>query len=192
MASELSQFIEKELKAQGVHDDEEQRLLSDLRVKPLAVETGVSHGGIKSWLGRYKTVLLVLVGVLVLVGAVVGAGSYYNGVVTTRDIKDAVDGAAKKMPPLDNVDEMAKEYEDDQEYDVEEYGDSEQQQKQEKKTDEKKTVSDDGSEKKEEDDTDTNTEKKKEAKEGKAGGKKRDEEYEEYDYTEDSPTPVKE
>eukprot|EP00889_Picochlorum_renovo_P006769 jgi/Picre1/33799/NNA_001278.t1 len=33
MASELSQFIEKELQAQGIEDDEEQKLLSDLKVK---------------------------------------------------------------------------------------------------------------------------------------------------------------
>jgi len=215
MASELSQFIEKELQAQGVHDDEEQRLLSDLRVKPLAVEAGVSQGGIKSWLGRYKTVLLVLVGVLVVVGAVVGAGSYYSGVVTTRDIEDVVDGAAKKMPPLEGADEMGREYEDDDEYDdVEkkksvgtEYDEDEDDEaeydqdeaeydddmedpkpKEEKKADdkEKKTESDDDdSDKKENKDTD-----KKEAKEDKK--KKQDDEYEEYDYTEDSPTPVKE
>jgi FtsZ-interacting cell division protein ZipA len=216
MASELSQFIEKELQAQGVHDDEEQRLLSDLRVKPLAVEAGVSQGGIKSWLGRYKTVLLVLVGVLVVVGAVVGAGSYYSGVVTTRDIEDVVDGAAKKMPPLEGADEMGREYEDDDEYDdVEkkksvgtEYDDEDEDDeaeydqdeaeydddmedpkpKEEKKADdkEKKTESDDDdSDKKENKDTD-----KKEAKEDKK--KKQDDEYEEYDYTEDSPTPVKE
>ena len=207
MASELSQFIEKELQAQGVHDDEEQRLLSDLRVKPLAVEAGVSQGGIKSWLGRYKTVLLVLVGVLVVVGAVVGAGSYYNGVVTTRDIEDVVDGAAKKMPPLEDADTMEREYEDDDEYDdVEkkksvgteyddddddeaEYDDDDmedQKPEEEKKMDdnEKKTESDD-------DDSDKKENKdKKEAKEDKK--KKQDDEYEEYDYTEDSPTPVKE
>jgi hypothetical protein len=33
MASELSRFIEDELRKQGINDDEEQRLLSNLRVK---------------------------------------------------------------------------------------------------------------------------------------------------------------
>ena len=37
MASELSQFIEKELKSQDAHDDEHQQLLDDLRSKPLPV-----------------------------------------------------------------------------------------------------------------------------------------------------------
>ena len=60
MASELSQFIEKELKSQDGHDDEHQQLLDDLRSKPLPVGSLPFYKR-----GAFKKVM-VAVGVVVL------------------------------------------------------------------------------------------------------------------------------
>ena len=69
-----------ELKKQGIHDDEEQRLLVANRVKPLAVETasaapGGGGGGGSRWTPKQKLWLVagltaLFVGLLVLVVAV--------------------------------------------------------------------------------------------------------------------------
>ncbi|KAL4448209.1 hypothetical protein ABPG75_005428 [Micractinium tetrahymenae] len=67
MASELSRFIEDELRKQGIEDDEEQRLLSNLRVKPLSVQAAPSSSS--GW--STKQYVLLGVGLAVLFGALV-------------------------------------------------------------------------------------------------------------------------
>ncbi|KAL4419111.1 hypothetical protein ABPG77_004432 [Micractinium sp. CCAP 211/92] len=67
MASELSRFIEDELRKQGIEDDEEQRLLSNLRVKPLSVQAAPSSN--RAWSTKQK--VLLGVGLAVLFGALV-------------------------------------------------------------------------------------------------------------------------
>ena len=230
MASELSQFIEKELKSHGVENDDEEQLLADLRMKPLTVESSQPPGFLK----RYRNVFLLLGGVIVIALILIGSGSYY---ATTRntDLSKGSGADVKKMPPLEEGDKKTKEmerreYEDDDEYDDEdEYEDEYEKSKEDtedymhgdgvqekdvddeeydyseapekgkkesgkdeaKAKDEKKEKEDDKKEEKD-DEKEEKDDEKEEKKEAKVEKKKDDEEYEDYDYSPDTPTPQKE
>ena len=100
MASELSKFIEDELKKQGIHDDEEQKLLAGLRVKPLSVqaggslESGAPGGGgggrrLSSWSSKQKLlaatgIAVLFVGLVLLVAAYRQPNPYLTGASEQR------------------------------------------------------------------------------------------------------------
>jgi len=200
MASELSQFIDKELKSHGVENDEEEKLLADLRMKPLTVESSQPPGFLK----RYRNVFLILGGVIVIALILVGSGSYY---ATTRntDLSNGKGKDVKKMPPMDGEGKRAsaetketkrREDEDDDEYDEYDYEDPKRSKDEYMHGDGMEEEGDDEYEYDEAPGKDVkksgkDQEKKKEEKK-KEEKKKVDEDYEDYDYAPDTPTPEKE
>lgn len=99
MASELSRFIEDELRKQGIEDDEEQRLLSNLRVKPLSVQAAPSPSS--RWSTKQK--VLLGVGLAVLFGALVALVVSARGhTPTTTEFRGALaDPEAGVEPVID-------------------------------------------------------------------------------------------
>eukprot|EP00890_Picochlorum_soloecismus_P005798 jgi/Picsp_1/6219/NSC_03573-R1_---NA--- len=96
--NELKQMhAEDELKAQGIHDDEEQKLLSDLRLKPLSVDQNIPTS---PWSSRRKYILLLVGVIIVVAAAIVVGGSYYKRGLTTRDISSSPKPNGV-VPPLD-------------------------------------------------------------------------------------------
>ena len=83
-------IAEDELKAQGIHDDEEQQLLNKLRVKPLAVEQQQSLNQPRWSLWPYdRRKTLVLFSGLVLIAVIAVGVAFYldgNGGLSTRSI----------------------------------------------------------------------------------------------------------
>lgn len=149
MASELSRFIEDELKKQGIQDDEEQRLLSNLRVKPLAVQSPPQTGSRWTWKNRLVFLGLLAVALVGLVALLAtlqgGTGQYesgWKGVLTepeagtvpvgsknsTKEQSRAKDQspaqqAEEEAPPADQAkDQSSKSKDEDYEDDYDEEG----------------------------------------------------------------------
>ncbi|PRW45149.1 hypothetical protein C2E21_6203 [Chlorella sorokiniana] len=91
MASELSKFIEDELRKQGIQDDEEQRLLSNLRIAPLSVQSpaGGAAPATRGW-STGKKVALVVTLALLFGGLVALVINYRGHPVTTGSWRGAV------------------------------------------------------------------------------------------------------
>ncbi|KAI7835630.1 hypothetical protein COHA_010486 [Chlorella ohadii] len=92
MASELSKFIEDELRKQGIQDDEEQRLLSNLRIAPLSVQSsggGAAAPATRGWTTGKKVALVVTLALLF--GGLVALVINYRGhPMTTGSWRGAV------------------------------------------------------------------------------------------------------
>lgn len=111
MASELSKFIEDELRKQGIQDDEEQRLLSNLRITPLSVQSpggGSAAPATRTWSTGKKVALVVTLallfgGLVALVinyrGHPVATGSWRGAVVDPEAGVEALPLPPKKEQP---------------------------------------------------------------------------------------------
>lgn len=98
MASELSRFIEDELRKQGINDDEEQRLLSNLRVKPLSVQA-TTPATPRGWSTKQK--VLAVAGLAVLFAALVALVVTYRGhPMTTGAFRGAIADPEAGVEPL--------------------------------------------------------------------------------------------
>ena len=112
---------EDELKSQGVKDEEEQRLLSNLRVNALSVEQPPTF---VAWRSRRKGLLVGGSIVLIIAAVVLLVGYLQGGTLTTRDLvkqSAALDGVPTDVPDPPTTTPDSSDIDDTQGKGMEEY-----------------------------------------------------------------------
>ena len=102
------------MKAQGIHDDEEQRLLNDLRLKPLSVEHPEPPQSSLSIANRRKAIIVASILLVILLGAV-GAVVYLGvnqGSLTTRNTDKLHDSTGTSYAEKNEMRNLGKDGDD--------------------------------------------------------------------------------